>query len=121
MTAQVIKYKLPLRIVQNCHITLNNVVVSSEQRLPKANDFATGVNVILKHSRIFVCWVAVGLCLGVYDNVIKYISNRRQFGQPISGKDLFYSRFPIGAGKTGQSDGKHTGCFVDVFQSIKND
>ena len=88
MTSQVIKYKLPLRIVQNCHITLNNVVVSAEQRLPKANDFATGVNVILKHSRIFVCWVAVGLCLGVYDNVIKYISTRKQFGQPISGKNF---------------------------------
>lgn len=88
MTSQVIKYKLPLRIVQNCHITLNNVVVSAEQRLPKANDFTTGVNVILKHSRIFVCWVAVGLCLGVYDNVIKYISTRKQFGQPISGKNF---------------------------------
>lgn len=87
MTAQVIKYKLPLRVVQNCHITLNNVVVSAEQRLPKANDFATGVNVILKHSRIFVCWIAAGLCLGVYDNAIKFISNRKQFGQPISGKN----------------------------------
>ena len=95
MTAQVIKYKLPLRIVQNCHITLNNVVVSSEQRLPKANDFTTGVNVILKHSRIFVCWVAVGLCLGVYDNVIKHISTRKQFGQPISGKNLFYEGFQL--------------------------
>lgn len=27
LTSQVIKNKLPLRIVQNCHITLNNVVV----------------------------------------------------------------------------------------------
>lgn len=88
LTSQVIKYKLPLRVVQNCHITLNNVVVSAEQRLPKANDFATGVNVILKHSRIFVCWVAAGLCLGVYDNVIKYASTRKQFGQPISGFQL---------------------------------
>lgn len=95
MTSQVIKYKLPLRVVQNCHITLNNVVVSAEQKLPKAQDFATGVNVILRHSRIFVCWVAAGLCIGTYDNVIKYISSRKQFGQPISGKNLLNLRFPI--------------------------
>lgn len=88
MTSQVIKYKLPLRIVQNCHITLNNVVVSAEQKLPKATDFSNGTNVVLKHSRIYVCWVAAGIAMGVYDNAIKYVSNRRQFGQPISGFQL---------------------------------
>lgn len=88
MSSQVIKYKLPLRIVQNCHITFNNVVVSAEQRLPKANDFASGTNIILKHSRIFVCWVAAGIAMGVYDNAIKYVSNRKQFGHPISGFQL---------------------------------
>lgn len=98
MSSQVIKYKLPLRIVQNCHITFNNVVVSAEQKLPKANDFTTGTNVILKHSRIFVCWVAAGIAMGVYDNAIKYVSNRKQFGHPISGIFLFYFRFPIGSG-----------------------
>ena len=90
LNSQVIKYKLPLRIVQNCHITLNNVVVSAAQKLPKANDFATGTNVVLKHSRIYVCWVAAGIAMGVYDNAIKYISNRKQFGQPISGKIYFH-------------------------------
>ena len=90
LNSQAIKYKLPLRIVQNCHITLNNVVVSAAQKLPKANDFATGTNVVLKHSRIYVCWVAAGIAMGVYDNAIKYISNRKQFGQPISGKIYFY-------------------------------
>lgn len=89
LTSQVIKYKLPLRIVQNCHITLNNVIVSADQKLPKATDFGTGVNVILRHSRIFVCWVAAGIAMGVYDNAIKYVSNRKQFGQQISGKLFF--------------------------------
>lgn len=95
LTSQVIKYKLPLRIVQNCHITLNNVIVSAEQRLPKANDFSTGVNVILKHSRIFVCWVAAGIAMGVYDNTIKYVSSRKQFGQAISGTFIFNFRIPV--------------------------
>lgn len=93
MSSQVIKYKLPLRIVQNCHITFNNVVVSAEQRLPKANDFASGTNIILKHSRIFVCWVAAGIAMGVYDNAIKYVSNRKQFGHPISG--IFFNLFEV--------------------------
>lgn len=85
LTSQVIKHKLPLRVVQNCHITLNNVVVDASQKLPKAVDFNKGTNVVLKHSRVFVCWVAAGICQGVYDNAIKYVSERRQFGQPISG------------------------------------
>lgn len=85
LTSQVIKHKLPLRIVQNCHITLNNVVIPASQKLPKATDFNTGTNAILKHSRVFVCYVAAGVCMGVYDNAIKYVSERRQFGQPISG------------------------------------
>lgn len=63
-----------MRVVQNCHITLNNVIVDESQKLPKAVDFAVGTNSILKHSRVFVCWAAVGLCLGVYDNAIKYVS-----------------------------------------------
>lgn len=118
MTSQVIKYKLPLRIVQNCHITLNNVVVSADQKLPKAKDFATGVNVILRHSRIFVCWVAAGIAMGVYDNVIKYISNRKQFGQPISGNSLCNFRFPIGSIETCQNHGQYSRHLFNVLQSF---
>ena len=95
LTSQVIKHKLPLRIVQNCHITLNNVVVDESQKLPKATDFAKGTNAILKHSRILVCWIAAGLCLGVYDNAIKFVSERRQFDRPISGIFLFILGFQL--------------------------
>lgn len=89
LTSQVIKHKLALRVVQNCHITLNNVIVDESQKLPKATDFFKGTNTVLKHSRVFVCWVTAGICQGVYDNAIKYVSERRQFGQPISGKKSF--------------------------------
>ncbi len=95
LTSQVIKHKLPLRIVQNCHITLNNVVVDESQKLPKATDFAKGTNTVLKHSRLLVCWVAAGICMGVYDNAIKYVSERRQFGQPISGNSSFKLGFQM--------------------------
>lgn len=85
LVSEPIKYKLPMRIVQNCHITFNNMIVDESAKLPKATNFAEGTNKILKHSRVFVCWVAAGICMGVYDNVIKYASDRKQFGQPISG------------------------------------
>jgi alkylation response protein AidB-like acyl-CoA dehydrogenase len=75
-----------LRIVQNCTITLNNVIVPESQKLPHAIDFQNGTNKVLKHSRVFVCWIAAGICMGVYDNVIKYATERKQFGRSISGK-----------------------------------
>lgn len=75
------------------------MVVSADQKLPKATDFGNGVNVILKHSRIFVCWVAAGIAMGVYDNAIKYISNRKQFGKQISGNLYFNLRLPINSVK----------------------
>lgn len=88
LTSEPIKYKLSLRIVQNCHITFNDMIVDESMKLPKATNFAEGTNKILKHSRVFVCWIAAGICLGVYDHVIRYASDRKQFGQPISGFQL---------------------------------
>ena len=92
ITTQVIKHKLPLRMVQNCHIHFNNVIIPEANKLPKAIDFQKGTSVVLKHSRIFVIWAAVGLAVGVYDNVIKYISNRKQFGVPISSFQLIQEK-----------------------------
>lgn len=60
VTTAPIKYKLPLRMVQNCQIYFNNVVVSAENKLPKAVDFLKGTTDILKHSRSLICWVATG-------------------------------------------------------------
>jgi acyl-CoA oxidase len=84
-SAEVIRNKLALRIVQNCHITLKDVVVPESQKLPHAIDFQNGTNRVLKHSRIFVCWIAAGIAMGVYDNVIRYATERKQFGRSISG------------------------------------
>jgi glutaryl-CoA dehydrogenase len=56
--------------------------------LPKAVDFQTGTNAVLKHSRVFVCWMATGVAMGIYDRTIKYATERKQFGKPISGRKL---------------------------------
>jgi acyl-CoA oxidase len=84
-SAEVIKNKLALRIVQNCEITLNDVVVGEAQKLPLATDFHNGTNKVLKHTRISVCWIVAGLCMGSYDHAIKYSTDRKQFGRSISG------------------------------------
>jgi alkylation response protein AidB-like acyl-CoA dehydrogenase len=87
--SDVIKNKFGLRIVQNCNITLADVSVKEEHKLPLAKDFQHGTNKILKHSRPLVCWVAVGVCIGVYDTAIKYTRDRKQFGKSIAGNFLF--------------------------------
>ena len=84
--SEVIKNKLGFRIVQNCEVTLNDVEVKEEHKLPKAKNFQTGANVILKHSRPLVCWLVTGICVGVYDNAIQYTRNRSQFGKPVAGR-----------------------------------
>ena len=84
-TADPLKNKLGLRVVQNCHVGLDNVEVKEEHKLPGAKNFQTGTNVVLKHSRPIVCWNAVGVCLGVYDNAIQYVTQRHQFGKPVAG------------------------------------
>ena len=85
---EVIKNKLALRSVQNCHITYTDAKIPLDCKLPGADKGFGSTNQVLEHSRIFVAWVAVGIALGVYDNTIKYINNRNQFGVKISSFQL---------------------------------
>lgn len=88
-SSEVIQNKIGLRVVQNCHITMKDVIVSESQKLPHATDFQNGTNRVLKHSRIFVCWVAAGIAMGAYDNAIQYTSKRNQFGRPVAGMNCY--------------------------------
>ena len=75
--AEPIKNKYALRMVQNGDITMTNVFVPENNRLAKANDFATGTNVILEHSRIKVAWCAVGVAAGAYEAALMYTMQRK--------------------------------------------
>jgi alkylation response protein AidB-like acyl-CoA dehydrogenase len=97
---------------------LNNVIVNASQKLPKALDFGKGANVILRHSRIFVLWVAAGVCMGIYDNAIKYVSERRQFGQPISGMIYVYFRFSVDSIKNCKDYGYNSSYSIDVLPNF---
>jgi len=88
VNVEVIKNKLALRSVQNCHITFTNAKIPHDSKLPGADKGFGSTNTVLEHSRIFVAWIAVGIALGVYDNTIKYINNRNQFGVKISSFQL---------------------------------
>ena len=83
--ANKIEGKYALRVVQNADIEFTNAFIPAQDRLEKADDFATGTGVMLMKSRIMVAWAAVGAAIGAYDACIKYISERKQFKRPISG------------------------------------
>ena len=84
LTTKKIENKYSLRIVQNADIKLEDVFVPEHNKLAKANDFATGTNKILEHSRIKVCWGAVGVAAGAYEAALRYTINRKQFGKPVA-------------------------------------
>ena len=53
-------------------IELTDVFVPLNNRLENALDFASGANNILKHSRLFVAWLATGCAAGAIESAIKY-------------------------------------------------
>ena len=84
---EIIKHKLALRVVQNCEITFTDVFVPDEDKLTYAKDF-TSIGGILLHSRVWVLSIATGVAMGIYDNCIKYLNNRNQFGVKLTSFQL---------------------------------
>lgn len=77
-----IENKIALRCVQNADIHMDEVFVPDADRLPGCNSFKD-TNKILAISRIMVAWQPVGMCMGVYDMVSRYVKQRQQFGAPL--------------------------------------
>lgn len=67
-----------------------------------------------------MCWVAAGICMGVYDNAIKYVSERRQFGQPISGNAIKLYRIPVSSIENCENNGEYSSCAIDVLSTFQN-
>jgi len=78
-----IENKIAVRIVQNANITLDNVHIPHGNRLPGTNSFRD-TNVLLRNSRVWVSWQAVGQQFAAFDVARAYALERRQFGQPIA-------------------------------------
>ena len=82
-TADKIENKMALRVVQNALITLNNCRVPEENRLQMDKSFRDTARV-LRMTRAFVAWEAVGCAIGAYEHALAYAQTREQFGKPIA-------------------------------------
>ncbi len=85
--AEKIEHKMALKVVQNALITLEDCRVSEENRLQNDASFKDTARV-LRMTRGFVAWEAVGCAMGAYENALKYAQTREQFGKPIASFQL---------------------------------
>jgi glutaryl-CoA dehydrogenase len=81
--AEKIQHKMALRVVQNALITLDNCIVAEENRLQLDTSFRDTARV-LRMTRAFVAWEAVGCAIGAYEHALAYAQTREQFGKPIA-------------------------------------
>jgi glutaryl-CoA dehydrogenase len=86
-SAEVMKDKIALRVVQNAMITLTDCRVPDANKLANANSFADTAKV-LRMTRGFVAWEATGCALGAFEHALAYAKRRKQFGRPIGGFQL---------------------------------
>jgi glutaryl-CoA dehydrogenase len=82
-----IRHKMALRVVQNGLITLEDCRVLEENRLQNDTSFRDTARV-LRMTRGFVAWEAVGCQMGAYENALTYAQTREQFGKPIASFQL---------------------------------
>jgi len=92
MTMEKIQNKLPLRIVQNAHITFTDVFVPDNDFLALGTNFATGVGKALEISRVFVAWLPVAISMGAYDCALRYLQERKQFGAPLASYQIMQEK-----------------------------
>jgi alkylation response protein AidB-like acyl-CoA dehydrogenase len=78
-----IQHKIALRMVQNGVITLKDCRVPEENRLQADSSFRDTARV-LKLTRQYVAWEAVGCSMGAYEHALEYAQTREQFGRPIA-------------------------------------
>ncbi len=89
--AQVIEGKISLRSVWQAEITLDNVRVPAENRLPEARSFKDTTRV-LATTRSTCAWGALGHATAAYDVALRYALERRQFGEQLASFQIIQQR-----------------------------
>lgn len=89
--AETIINKTSARIVQNANITLTDVRIPFANWLPGTKSFRD-TNTLLRNSRIWVSWQAVGQQFAAFDVARSYALERHQFGKPIASYQLIQSQ-----------------------------
>ncbi len=83
----VIEHKAALRTVHNADITLREVQVPDELRLPRITSFAD-LNRAFRTLRPEIAWSSAGMQLAAYEAALGYAQRREQFGRPIASFQL---------------------------------
>ena len=82
-----IQGKTSLRMMQNAHITLDNVRVPEAMRLHNVNSFKD-VAAMLRAMRSDVAWIATGIQAGAFEAALAYVKERQQFGRSLGSFQL---------------------------------
>ncbi|AQS53784.1 Caffeyl-CoA reductase-Etf complex subunit CarC [Jeotgalibaca dankookensis] len=94
LTVENIKNKVSLRMVPNGHITMINVEVSEDRRLPNIHGFRD-VAAILRTTRADISHLATGLAAGAFEAALRYVKEREQFGKKIGSFQLVQEKLSI--------------------------
>ncbi|HXP55701.1 MAG TPA: acyl-CoA dehydrogenase family protein [Streptosporangiaceae bacterium] len=89
--AVVIEGKVSLRSVWQAEITLDDVRVPAENRLPDARSFKDTTRV-LATTRSTCAWAALGHATACYDAALRYALERKQFGEPLASFQIIQQR-----------------------------
>jgi glutaryl-CoA dehydrogenase len=85
--ARDIKGKFSLRASVTSELFLENVEVSEEARLPKAEGMKGPLS-CLTQARYGIAWGAIGAAMACFDEVVNYAKERLVQGGPLAGKQL---------------------------------
>jgi glutaryl-CoA dehydrogenase len=89
--ARVIEGKGSLRAIWQAEITLTDVVVAAENRLPGARSFKDTARV-LAGTRSTCAWAALGHAVAAYETALTYAKRRTQFGKPLVSFQIIQDR-----------------------------
>ena len=81
--AEVIRGKVALRAIHQAHITLTDVRVPLDARLPGARSFKD-TSKVLYATRAGVAWGALGHAVACYEAALEHATTRIQFGRPLA-------------------------------------
>ena len=89
--AEVIEGKGSLRAIWQAQITLEEVRVPAENRLPRAESFKDTARV-LAGTRSTCAWAALGHAVAAYETALTYARRRHQFGRPLCSFQIVQDR-----------------------------
>jgi glutaryl-CoA dehydrogenase len=89
--SRVIKNKLSLRVSSTAELTLQNVRLPSDARLPAAEGLGSALR-CLDEARFGIAWGALGAARACIDTVLRYTETRELFGRSLQRTQLIQRR-----------------------------